>query len=164
MNKLETLVTNLGSINIPEIITDILRTQKILTEIERIVKDRLFLEGTDSDGKKFRTDSAKVQGNNSYAGFTYQVKKRKGQKANNVTFRDTGGFYRSIDAKVPFRSVQISGDFEKDFGHIYDNFRTSYSGEKDFESAVLGLTDKQKQYVAWELVYHELMKYLRKLI
>lgn len=164
MSKLETLASNLRSINIPEIITDILRDKRILDEIEKIVRERLFLEGTDFEDKKFRTDSAKVQGNAAYAGFTYQTKRRKGQRAQNVTLKDTGGFHRSIKAQVPFKSVHITGDFEVDFGHIYDNFRTSYSGEKEFEDAVLNLTDKQLEYVAWQLVYPQLMIRLRKLI
>jgi hypothetical protein len=162
-NRLEKLAVNLGKVNIPEIIADILRNQKILNEIVEIVQNRLYNEGTDSDGKKFRTDSANIQGNAAYAGFTYQVKRKKGQRARNVTFRDTGGFYRSMKAQVPFKSVQITGDFEVDFGHIYDNFRSSYSGEKQFEDAVLGLTDTQLEYVAWELVYPELMTRLRKI-
>lgn len=161
MNKVEKLVVKLRSVNIPELITDILRDRKVLDEIVKIVKDRLYLEGTDSGGKKFRTDSAKIQGNAAYAGFTYQQKRQKGQKATNVTFRDRGQFYSSIQAKVPFKSVQITGDFEKDFGHIYDNFRSSYTGEAEFENAVLGLTDNQINYVAWQLVYPKLMKRLR---
>ncbi len=164
MSKLDTLAINLRSVNIPELIADILRDRKILDEIVKIVTERLFNEGTDEDGKKFRTDSAKIQGNAAYAGFTYQEKRRKGQRAANVTFRDRGQFYESIQAKVPFKSVQITGDFEKDFGSIYDNFRSSYTGEKQFEDAVLGLTENQKEYVAWQLVYPKLMTYLRKLI
>lgn len=164
MSKLNTLVVNLRSVDIPKMITDILRTQKVLNEIVKIIQDRLFLEGTDEDGKKFRTDSAIVQGNAAYAGFTYQEKRRKGQRAQNVTLKDKGGFYQSIKAQVPFKTVIITGDFEVDFGHIFDNFRSSYSGEKQFEDAVLGLTDKQTEYVAWQLVYPELMSQLRRLI
>lgn len=164
MNEVEKLVNNLSSINIPEIITDILRQRTTLDTIEQIIRDRLYLEGTDSDNNKFRTDSAKRQGNASYAGFTYQEKKRKGQKATNVTFRDTGGFHRSIKAKVPNKTVFITGDFEKDFSNIYDNFRTSYSSENQFKDAVLGLTDKQKEYIAWEVVYPKLMERLRKIV
>jgi hypothetical protein len=164
VSKLDTLVINLRSVNIPEMITDILRTPKILNEIVKIVKERLYNEGTDKDNKKFRTDSAIRQGNAAYSGFTYQKKRAKGQKAQNVTFRDRGKFYDSIQAKAPFKSVQITGDFEKDFGNIYDNFRKSYSGEKQFEDAVLGLTDSQIEYVAWQLVYPILMAQLRRLI
>ncbi len=164
MNKLEKLVNNLRGVNIPEIITDILRERSILDEIVRIIKDRLYLEGVDSLGNKFRTDSAKRQGNAAYAGFTYQQKKQKGQRAINVTFRDTGQFHGSIKAQVPYKSVNITGDFDKDFGHIYDNFRNSYTGEKEFENAVLGLTIGQLDYVAWQLVYPRLMKYLNNLI
>lgn len=164
MSKLETLANNLRNINIPEIITDILRDRNILSEIEKIVRDRLFLEGTDFKGRKFRTDSAKIQGNVAYAGFTHQEKKRKGQRSQNVTHKDRGNFHRSIKAQVPFKSVHITGDFEKDFGHIYDNFRTSYSGEKVFEDAVLNLTTNQIEFVAWNLVYPKLMTHLRKLI
>lgn len=164
MSKLETLANNLRRINIPEIITDILRDRKILDEIEKIIRERLFLEGTDFEDKKFRTDSAKIQGNAAYAGFTYQVKRRKGQRAQNVTLYDKGRFHRSIKAQVPFKSVHITGDFEVDFGHIYDNFRTSYAGEKEFEDAVLNLTDTQLEFVAWNLVYPRLITHLRKLI
>lgn len=163
-NKLKQLAINLGSVNIPEMIVDILRDKGIQNEVVRIVRDRLYNEGTDSKGKSFRTDSAKAQGNAAYAGFTYQAKRRKGQKASNVTFRDRGVFHGSIDAQVAFKSLEITGDFEKDFGHIYDNFTSSYNGEKEFEEAVLGLTKEQKDYLAWELVYPKLMKRLNKLI
>lgn len=164
MNKLEKLANNLSSIDIPEIITDILRDRTILSEIEKIIRDRLYLEGTDSDGVSFRTDSAKAQGNKSYAGFTYQKKKQKGQRAENVTLRDTGAFHRSIKAQVAFKDVNITGDFRTDFGSIYDNFTSSYNSETDFENKVLGLTEKQTDYVAWELVYPKLMKYLNGLV
>lgn len=164
MSKLEVLINNLGGVNIPEIIIDILRDRSILNEIANIVRNRLYNEGTDSEGNKFRTDSAKKQGNAAYAGFTYQVKKRKGQKSDNVTFKDTGGFHRSINAKVPFKTVEITGNFEVDFGNIYDNFRTSYAGEKQFEDAVLGVTENQLDYIRWNLVYPRLMNYLNKLI
>lgn len=160
MNKIEQLANNLGNIDIPEIVSNILRNQKTLNEIARIVRDRLYLDGTDSDGNKLKTDSAKIQGNAAYSGFTYQKKRQKGQRSDNVTLRDTGGFYRSIKAQVPFRDIQITGDFDKDFGHIYDNFRTSYSGEKQFEDAILGVTEKQLEYIRWQLVYPELIKIL----
>lgn len=164
MDKLDMLINNLGKINVPEIIIDILRMPSILNEISNMVRNRLYLEGTDSYGNKFRTDSAKIQGNIAYAGFTYQSKKRKGQKADNVTFRDTGSFHGSIKSQVPFKTVEITGIFEKDFSHIFDNFRTSYLGEKQFEDAVLGLTEKQKEYLGWEIVYPKLMERINKLI
>lgn len=158
------LVNNLGNINVPEIIIDILRTPSILNQISDMVRNRLYLEGTDSNDNKFRTDSAKIQGNAAYAGFTYQEKKRKGQRSQNVTLRDTGAFHRSIRSKVPFKTVEITGDFETDFGTIYDNFRTSYSGEQQFEDAVLGLTEKQKEYLAWVIVLPKLQERINKLI
>lgn len=102
------------------------------------VQDRLKKEGTDSQNKKLRTDTAIFRGEQFYSSFTQGLKGIN--RSQHVTLHDEGSFYRSMDVVVGKTFYKVKAEFEKDNGNIYDNFTNSYSNESDFENAILNLT------------------------
>jgi hypothetical protein len=163
MSEITKLADSLSKVDIYQYILDILRLQESRDFIEDLIKGRLFLKGTDCFGKKLETDSGKLIGS-FYSGFTFQRKKKKGQRASNVTLNDTGAFYDSIEAQVPFKTVNISANFGSGDEHIQKNFQTSYSSEEDFENAILGLTEEQFQILGEKIILPKLEERLNRVL
>jgi hypothetical protein len=116
--------------------------------IPSLITGRLYNEGTDYKGKELRTDTAKQQNNPYYSRFTLSIKQRKGQRTTNVTLNDTGEFYNSFVSKVNNKEIIISAE-TKD---IFDNFEKHYSSEKDFEKAILNLSEDDRKIFIREIL------------
>jgi hypothetical protein len=116
--------------------------------IPSLITGRLYNEGTDYKGKELRTDTAKQQNNPYYSRFTLSIKQRQGQRTTNVTLNDTGEFYNSFVSKVNNKEIIINAE-TKD---IFDNFEKHYSSEKDFEKAILNLSEDDRKIFIREIL------------
>jgi hypothetical protein len=112
------------------------------------IQERLFLEGKISDLQRLRTDFGKSQRFRGKAGFysrtTEFIKGKTGQPINRVTLKDSGKFYNSFRLNERRSFYNLSAKFRKKDGHIFKNFSDSFNSEKDFEDAILSLTDEEK--------------------
>lgn len=113
------------------------------------ITDRLYVSGKDSDGKQLITDRA--YGAFDYSEYTVKEKRKKGQKTENVTLRDTGRFYDSYKVQIHDFIFEISASFKTDSGLISDNFMSSYT-QKEFENAVTGLTEIEIQEIIQQFI------------
>lgn len=101
---------------------------------------KLSGRGEDKNQNILRTDKGALR-NSFYALRTEQYKRRKGEPINKVTLFDKGAFYDSFKVNLEQSYYIVSANFNKKNNNIYTNFKNSYKSVKDFESAVLGLTE-----------------------
>jgi hypothetical protein len=122
------------------------------------IKIRLLSKGLDSKENKLQTDI----GRQTPSLYTYAAKtiglKRLGLTLKNnklqasrqgvrpidrVTLSQEGDFYQSFNIKTFFEGFEIDADFQKEDGHIADNFKNTVSSQKDFEDLILSMTNKE---------------------
>ena len=84
---------------------------QVSPEIEEMIRDRLYKEGTRADESKIIT-FANAPGE-VYATSTIKRKRKKGQPSDRVTLKDSGDFYGTIDAEAKDNFVEITGDTDK---------------------------------------------------
>ena len=156
MNKLESLHNAVSTFDVKTIINEVLKLNDIQSELVRIIQTRLYEKGTTAEGEKLRTDHGKSSWHGGELGFycrnTEKIKKRKSPKQpiDRVTLKDTGEFYESF--KTTFKTdLDISADFRD----IYLNFQDSFNSEKDFEQAILDISDEEK-----ELLFDKMWPYI----
>ncbi len=84
--------------------SELLRDERLKNYIIELNQEQLYDRGVDSEGKDL--------GRPGYSDYTIEIKKKKGQRYDHVTLKDTGRFYKSfrirvnkdgftIDAKAP---------------------------------------------------------------
>jgi hypothetical protein len=158
MNKLESLYNSVNTFDVKIIINEVLKLSEIQSELVKIIQTRLYDKGTTAEGEKLRTDFAKSSNKRLkgdlgfYSKNTERIKKGKGQPIDKVTLKDTGEFYESF--KTTFKTdLDVSADFRD----IYDNFQDSFSSEKNFEEAILDISDEEK-----EILFDKMWPYIEK--
>ena len=132
-------------------ITKLLSVKSTQNKIIQAVRNRLENQGVDSDIKKLQTDRAKQQNQKFYSKRTQQIKRDKGQRIDHVTLKDSGKFHDDIKIELTENSLEITSDFEKANGNIYENFQQSYDSEKEFEQKILDLDFNEKQELIYEI-------------
>lgn len=125
--------------NLPEVIEGILKKHE--GTILGMLKFRLFNFGTDGNDD--------LIGDGTYSEKTLASKKKKGQKTNIITLRDTGMFYNSMFLEIDGSNYEVSSKDSK-AAILVDSY-----GE-----AILDLTFKQQNDVVENIVDPDLQKYL----
>lgn len=95
-----------------------------------------------------------------YSEQTIFIKKRKGQKVSNVTLSDTGKLRLSTELKAYPTFAQITAEFEKKNGSVFDNFSDMFANRAEFEKTVLTLSPKRYN----ELINKYLINGLKEII
>lgn len=108
-------------------------------------------DGTDALGQTIVTI-----GGSPYRQKTVIAKRKKGQPTNKVTLYDTGEFYKTFKVQFVNQGYEITADFEKEDGSIYDNFTSQY----DF----MGLDTESLTELVMEVVLPRLGTMIRKKI
>jgi hypothetical protein len=110
-------------------------------EIIRInTEDQLEEEGIDSLGRKL----------GDYAPSTIAYKRRKGQRYDHVTLKDTGDFYNSFNVKVNVNEIIIDAD---------DSSKYNKPLFEVWGVDVLGLTDDNMNYIK-EMILENYIKFV----
>ena len=110
-------------------------------EIIRInTEDQLEEEGIDSLGRKL----------GDYAPSTIAYKRRKGQRYDHVTLKDTGDFYNSFNVKVNVNEIIIYAD---------DSSKYNKPLFEVWGVDVLGLTDDNMNYIK-EMILENYIKFV----
>lgn len=144
MEQIEALINGLKKFEeqIPQVI------ERSLQDNEDFIlalnyEDQLFDRGVDSNSKALKPP---------YAESTVSIKKRKHQPTNRVTLRDTGVFHKS------FYIYYGSDNFEIMTSDPIEPFLTNRYGPP-----ILGLTDKNLQYVKDRFIGPALRKRIKEL-
>jgi hypothetical protein len=117
------------------------KQRKINDSIIKAIQKRLFNKGITGDNIKLITD--KSSPGNVYADLTIDIKDLHNDPFNRVTLKDTGEFYDKMVTVSGKGEIIIDSDFEKDEGHMQENFKALYGSTKEFEESVLSLTDEE---------------------
>jgi len=176
MSIFKEVANQIGKIDIDRIIQNIMNYDFVQDFVKNIVQERLEETGIDSKGSKMRTDLSnhpKFGGQyGAYAGTTEGLKKygltldnegkiipsKQGVRPyKRVTLNQEGDFYKSwfVTAKKTF--VNISAQFEKADGSIYENFTFSYSSFKEFETAILNMDEKEFEIFVKKIILPEFL-------
>jgi hypothetical protein len=106
------------------------------------IQTRLKRQGTDYKGGKLRTSTAFLQRQNFYSLFTQEIKRIS--ESQHVTLEDSGKFYDSMDVVINKTTAKLIADFNKPKGHIQFNFTNQYKTEKEFETAIMNLSNSDR--------------------
>jgi hypothetical protein len=143
--------------NIKLTLKEIFESGIVEDDVIALIQNRLYKQGTDSEGEFLKTDKSK---GNPYSDFTMELKGLKEQRISNVTLKDSGEFHDSFEGDLQGDDFIMTADFIKD-EHIFTNFELSYQTESDFEQKILNLTKEQKaDYIIKELI-PEILLYLQ---
>lgn len=99
---LEKAIQNLERLDLSSIALRVVRNEAVSTLIPLNI-DQLYEGGIDSKGKSL----------GEYSPFTISVKKKKGQRTDHVTLRDTGEFYEAFFAETESWPVNIDSKDSK---------------------------------------------------
>jgi hypothetical protein len=135
-------------INIYDLLDECFKENQVQNEVIRLNQEQLY-SGIDAQGKIIHTI-----GGNPYRLKTIHVKRKKGQKTNVVTLRDTGEFYNTFRVNITNNGYEVIADFEKEDGSILDNFTSEF----DF----MGLTDESLAELVETQILYFLDKFLRR--
>lgn len=157
-NKIKKAKKVLSISNFKQIVIDIFNSGLVTDDTIKIVQDRLYNKGTDANNDKLITDHAT---SGFYSPTTIGIKKDTGKRFKNVTLNDTGDFYRSFDDFVSNKGFELTADFNKSDGHIYNNFTESYNSHQEFEKMILSLTTEEKSRYIKTVILPEFLLYLK---
>jgi hypothetical protein len=129
---------------INQVLNDIFKNPNIAEWMIKTIQNRLYETGIVGTGEILKTDKS---GADPYSPVTMDVKSFRGQKIGNVTLKDSGDFYKSFKVALNLFGFEISGDFQKQNGHIYDNFTKLFPSKAKFEESVMGLTNDEIDFM-----------------
>jgi len=152
MSEWKKIVDNLKKIDYNSFFEDEYKKKTIQSFVIRSIRKRLYFEGKDKNDSILRTNAGKSSSNGHYADSTITIKKtnRQGRdrRTKNVTLHDTKYFYASMAMQPKKTHASMIADFQKNGGHIFKNFTSSYGSIKEFESSILGLNNEENNVLA----------------
>ena len=170
---------SLVSFDVEKVIFSFFNDKAVQSSIIRTIRKRLFKKGLEKDGKSITTDKG-----NPYARLTRRLKNRgvtfsEGKlvntgvrPTNRVTLYSEGHLYASMVAEVKRNQIELVATFD-DKKYFYDkkqegkgifyNFQNSYSNRKEFEAAVMSLTDKEIETIIHSLIEEIIEQFKREI-
>ena len=137
---------------------DVMNNKSVQDYILGVIQYRLLERGLDGNDKILQTDI----GRETPSLYTYAPKtirlKRAGKTIKNgkvvpskqgvrpvkrVTLSQEGDFYKSFEIKTFFEGFEINADFQKEDGHIFQNFNLTANTKEEFEDLIMKLSDEQ---------------------
>jgi hypothetical protein len=155
------LISNLSNFSISQALFEANSKPENMEEIEMFIRYRLDAEGKTSTGIKLRTDTSYSQGTEAYSLRTTQLK----GMSRFVNLKNEGDFHETIKAKANQNgSIEITANFNKGSKNIHENFETQFTNRKDFEDAILSLTESELTEYAIKDLLPDLEKEIIKLL
>jgi hypothetical protein len=101
--------------------------------IELNTKSQLYNDGVDGNGKQL----------GEYSPFTIEEKKRKGQRFDHVTLKDTGAFYESFELFRTNNAIFVEADVFKEDTNLLEEWGKDILGLN--EKSLIVLREKAKE-------------------
>lgn len=98
--------------------SEIMRDERLKSYIIELNQEQLYDQGADSNGNPLEP----------YSRLTMQIKKRKGQRFDRTTLKDTGKFYKSFRIIVESDGFVITADGQKETGNLFDRYGVDILG------------------------------------
>ncbi len=144
MPKFDEIAKDFNKINANKAFFVVMGRSDVQAAFIAFLQRRLETAGTDSEGEKLQTDTAKIQpGGDFYSKHTQMLKQQKGQTITHVNLKDTSEFYNSMRIVSKSLYFNITANFNKGESTIAANFKKSYKSQEAFEDAVLKLTESE---------------------
>ncbi len=98
MEALELMLKKfIRSANVDKIMSEVLRDERLKDYIIELNQSQLYESGTDSNGQSL----------GQYQPYTVEIKRKKGQRTDHITLKDTGRFYNSFRIRVKSDGFEI---------------------------------------------------------
>ena len=148
------------NINTKTILKEVLKDRAIEAYIFTTIRSRVISKGITGTNEKLKTDES--PSGQFYSYYTQFLKEKHGSGAGRITDHVTlwgdGTFWGSLKFEILENSMLIDADFIKSDGHMYRNFETQFASKKEFEDAVLSLTDTEMQKLLKEYIEPKFIK------
>ena len=164
MNAFEATAKRFKKIDVFGILREITKQSDVQRWVKDTIKNRIQRTGIDANNNKLKTDSPFPE---PYSFYTSLIKGRKSgiaSIATHVTLTDTGDFWRSFKITLIEDGFRTSADFQKSGGNIHDNFTQDYPNKKDFEDAVLGLSESELNEIVSKYYYPRFIKKINEIL
>lgn len=158
----EELEERIRLINVYEMLDKIFSSQNINKWVVETIQNRIYNTGITGGQEKLRTD--KAFGGEDYSKATLDIKSYFNQKIDNVTLKDAGDYYASMRTVLISGGVEFSASFQKEEGHLQENFTQMYATRKEFEQDVMSLTDTELDILLKTKIIPRLNKLLHEAI
>lgn len=162
MSAITKLYNRLKSVDVNSISQSVMSQRQVQEWLIETAQDRIYNTGIVSNGQELVTDNA-ARGE-VYSFSTIESKAASNKRFRNVTLEDSGQFYKSWIVEAEKTYYQISAEFNKSDGNIYENFSKSFSNASSFESAVLGLTDDEISFFIGNIFYPRFLQIFKNIV
>jgi hypothetical protein len=139
-----------------EVLNEVFNSRNIQEWMTETLQNRLYKDGVTGTGIELKTDES-LPGM-PYSPATMDIKSFQGKRIRNVTLKDDEDFYDSFRIILNLFGFEIEADFIKGGGHIHDNFTNQFTTKKEFEEAVLSLTESEIDYMINKMVIPEIKR------
>lgn len=101
--------------------SEIMRDERLKSYIIELNQEQLYEQGADSKGNPLEP----------YSRLTMQIKRRKGQRYDRTTLKDTGKFYKSFRIIVESDGFVITANGQKGDQNLFDRYGIDILGLND---------------------------------
>lgn len=136
MEALKIMLQNFIRLELDKIMREVMKDERLKSYIIELNHEQLYEQGEDSKGKQLEP----------YSFATVAIKRKKGQRADKTTLKDTEKFYKSFRIKVYSGGIIIDADAQKDEdSNLFDRYGIDILGLNEVN------TYKLKQILLREL-------------
>jgi hypothetical protein len=157
MSIFKEFAEKIDKIDIDSILQNIMNYDFTKEFVINTIQERIENTGIDAKNQKMQTNKSSSGAYGAYSKFTENLKAKSGDQFKHVTLKDKGDFYNSFNILANKQWIEISATFQKDDGNIYENLSGMYSGEIDFESAILNMNEKEFEIFVKKIILPEFL-------
>lgn len=160
------LADKIKKVNVNKAVKDAIAIRSNMDYVIKKIKDRLYNVGSDGNNNELSTNNATrgKSGNGYYSIYTILDKNQRGLKSSNVTLKDSGKFYKSFKTQLKKDYLEITAEFNKEGGNIFDNFNKSYPSQNDFEEAITKMNIQEFNIWIFEILLKEIQENIKRQI
>ena len=164
--KIKQLISNFKTINIYELFDIVFSYDTVQNWIIGTIQNRINDYGVTASLTKMQTNRSFTRKKKGavYAYRTERIKKKKSDKWETVTLKDTGAFYDSWNIKRYKKSFSITADDIKEEGEIFDNFSKLFRSKQNYIKEVFGLSTNETNILLTKIILPDILNLIRKKI
>ena len=105
-------------LNVDRLMAEIMSDERMKSYFIELNQEQLYEQGEDSRGQKLEP----------YTLLTVAIKKRKGQRSDRKTLKDTGAFYKSFKITITSGGFILDADGQKEETNLFDRYGVDILG------------------------------------
>lgn len=119
MDALKLFLKNfIKRLNVDRLMAEIMSDERMKSYFIELNQEQLYEQGEDSRGQKLEP----------YTFATVAIKRRKGQRSDRTTLKDTGAFYKSFKITITSGGFILDADGQKEETNLFDRYGVDILG------------------------------------